>query len=117
MKLYTESEVDAANKELQLSKEALTKDITTYKSDMNNQIYENKTTIANLKSDLNQQNMPYEEGREAKISELELRNSEMEIKINNYNDENKDNWDKFKTEFDQDMNSMKNSFQGLNVTN
>ena len=112
-----ETEVDAANKELQLAKEALANDITNYKSEMNKQITENKTIIASLKVDLDKQSALIKAARESKIAELELKNSEMEIKINNYTAEDKDNWEKFKVEFNQDMESMKEAIKGLNAVN
>jgi chromosome segregation ATPase len=112
-----ETEVDAANKELQLAKEALAIDIANYKSEMNKQINENKTIIANLKVDLEKQSKMIQAARESKITELELKNAEMETKINNYNADDKDNWEKFKVEFNQDMNAMKEAIQGLNAVN
>ncbi len=112
-----ETDVNEANKELKLAEEALATDIANYKSEMNKQIAENKTTIDNLKVDLNNQSKLVKEGREAKIAELELQNTEMEAKINNYNADSKDNWEKFKVEFNQDMESMKEAIKGLNAVN
>ena len=84
---------------------------------MNKQINENKTIIANLKVDLEKQSKMIQAARESKITELELKNAEMETKINNYNADDNDNWEKFKVEFNQDMNAMKEAFQCLNAVN
>jgi len=112
-----QADVDTANKDLQQAKEALAKDIENYKSEMTILIAENKETINKLKVNLDQQSPLVKEERLTKISELENRNANMEEKIINYNVDSKDNWEKFKVEFNQDMNSIKEAIQGLNATN
>jgi hypothetical protein len=41
----------------------------------------------------------------------------MKEKLNAYKEEGKDNWDRFKTEFNHDMEGLEKAFQDLGVDN
>ncbi|HXB40809.1 MAG TPA: hypothetical protein VNZ49_09730 [Bacteroidia bacterium] len=48
-----------------------------------------------------------------KITELEKKNSDMKKRMDDYKAEGKENWEKFKTEFNRDMEELGEAFKGL----
>jgi hypothetical protein len=53
----------------------------------------------------------------SKIEELELQNRELREKLNNYEDDGKDNWTIFKEEFNRDMEELSEALTNLTVRN
>lgn len=52
-----------------------------------------------------------------KIDELEAKNKELKTKLNEYSDEGKDAWEKFKSEFDRDINDLGTALKNFTVGN
>ncbi|MGL5892204.1 MAG: hypothetical protein ACRC3B_20085 [Bacteroidia bacterium] len=55
--------------------------------------------------------------KQIKIAELKMKNSEMQIKMDNYKADGAEKWESFKKEFDFDMDKLRNSFIGLTNDN
>jgi len=52
-----------------------------------------------------------------KIAELELRNNDLVIRLDNYYDESQEQWDSFKVEYNEDMDDLEDAFEGLTIEN
>ena len=52
-----------------------------------------------------------------KIAELELRNNDLVIRLDNYYDESQEQWDSFKTEYNEDMYDLGNELKGILIEN
>ena len=48
---------------------------------------------------------------------LEVKNSDMRMRMDNYKEDGKDNWETFKTEFSHDMDELGKAFKDLTVKN
>jgi predicted P-loop ATPase len=68
---------------------------------------------ARIKNDKKEAKAEYNE----KIAKLEEKNSDMKKKLDDYKADGKENWQKFKTEFNHDMNEMGDAFRDLTVKN
>ena len=84
---------------------------TNAKIEANNQvIVEFKVKAANAKKDAK---VYYEE----QIAILEQKNIAMKAKLDTYQENGKDNWETFKTEFNKDMNDLGEAFKNFTVKN
>jgi hypothetical protein len=52
---------------------------------------------------------------EAKISELEMKNNELRLKLFNYQPNGKHKWEKFKKEFNHDMDELGKSLKNFSI--
>ena len=80
-------------------------------------INENDMRIAELKVKMKNTGKAMDSTYENKIVQLQERNAAMKVKIQNYKDDNSQNWDSFKTEFNHDMSQLGNTLEDLTVDN
>ena len=80
-------------------------------------INENDMRIAELKVKMKNTGKAMDSTYENKIVQLQERNAAMKVKIQNYKDDNSQNWDSFKTEFNHDMSQLGNALEDLTVDN
>jgi hypothetical protein len=103
-------ELDKANREYLVDLENYRKEITT-------QIAANENRIAELKIKAAHEKKTYQAGYKKKIGELEQKNNDMKIRINDYKEEGKENWEKFKQEFSHDMDELGRALNDITVNN
>lgn len=112
-----QEKVDEANKDLEEAKEEYQKEIENYRRETEEKTVANDRAIAELRAKVDNQKREAREEYRKKIDELEQKNAEMKRKMTDYKPEGKDGWDKFKTEFNRDMEDLGNSFKNLTVDN
>jgi hypothetical protein len=88
-----------------------------FKTESQNQIIANEKSIAGLKlsfADASQDNkILYEK----KLIELEEKNSELKIKLAEYQQEDTDQWQLFKSEFKRDLDELGKAFADFTISN
>jgi hypothetical protein len=118
------SKVDKAAKEVQDAKEKLDKanteyaeEVKNYRLDVQQKIDANKQLVSDLKNEKALVKKEDAAARNAKIDAIEKRNEELEVRMTNYNNENKENWESFKREFNNDMSELGKAFKDLGTDN
>ncbi len=108
--------VEAANKELQESKEYL-REVESYKALHAAQIEENEKSIAEFNARIDSQKKEAREDYKKKIAELERKNTDMKKRMDDFNSDNKAGWERFKEEFNHDMKALGDAFRDLGTNN
>jgi len=101
---------DAANKEYLA-------DIENFRSETAARIAANDKRIAELKANLAHERKEARADYKKKIAELEQKNRDMKKEMDEYNEEGKENWEKFKAEFNHDMDELGKAFKDIGVRN
>jgi predicted RNase H-like nuclease (RuvC/YqgF family) len=81
-----------------------------------NKIMANEKSIAELKTNIAGAKEENKVLYQKKLAELERRNNDLKIELNNSKSEGADEWLKFKTEFKNDMDDLGKSFADFTVT-
>lgn len=117
-------EVADASKELSIANNNLDEANLAYKADIENyrqatadKIAANEKSIAEFNTRVDLQKKEAKAEYKMKIAELEKKNSDMKKKMDEYKEDGKDNWEKFKTEFSHDMDELGNAFRDLTIKN
>lgn len=103
-----------ANKELN---QALKDSIQDFRKKSEEQIVANEKSLAIYKAEIAKQNKKNKADYEKEWAKLVKKNSDMKIKLENYNEKSEGNWEEFKTEFSRDMDELGNAFKDLTVKN
>ena len=112
-----EDNVIEARKDLTVAREAYLKEIEDYRLETADKINTNNTNIIILKAKIEDQKKDVKAMYKNKLAELELKNSEMKKKMEEYKSNGKENWDAFKTEFNHDMEELGKAFNDLTINN
>ena len=110
-------EVVDSEKELAKAKADLEIDVADYRKEMYMKIAANNAKIDEINLEINQNKGDKNKDKKVRIDELKKRNSDLEMKIKNYNQSDKDNWESFKREFNSDMESLGSAFGDLTRDN
>jgi len=106
-----------ANEELAEANQEYIADVEQYKRETAEKINENNRIIEEFKA---RKDIEKKEARDEYLKEvarLEQKNSDMRKGMEEYKLEGKENWEKFKTEFNRDMEELGKSFKDLTVKN
>ena len=106
-----------ANKDLDQANQEYLADIENYRVETASRIAANEQAIADFNAGLEHERKAVRAEHKKKIAELEQKNREMKMKMDNYKEEGKENWEKFKTEFSHDMDELGKAFKNLTVKN
>lgn len=112
-----EENVSEANKELDAANKEYLADIEAYKQETADQIAFNEKSIADFNVRVENEKKEAKADYKKKIAELEKRNSDLKMKMNDYKAEGKEKWESFKAEFKHDMNELGEAFKGLTIRN
>ena len=82
------------------------KDFYTYKESINLKFAENKKTIATLKSTINSKSKVEKDIDEVEINRLEAKNTELQLKIQNYEQGPAQKWALFKVDFNKEVDDL-----------
>lgn len=82
-----------------------------------NKIMANEKSIAELKVNIEGANDENRVTYKKKLAELERRNNDLKIELNDRKADNTDDWQDFKTEFKSDMDELGKAFADFSVTN
>ena len=111
-----EDVVDAHN-ELDQANLDYDADMENYRLETAKTIEANNQSIAEFKVRIAKEKKEKRAEYEAKINELDQKNSDMKKKLDEYQADGKEKWDAFKTEFSRDMNELGLAFKDLTVNN
>jgi len=112
-----QNDVKEANKGLAKANEEYLEDMESYRKETADKIAANDKSIAEFNSRIKEQKREAAADYKLKISKLEQKNSDMKKHLDEYKAEGKENWEKFKTEFNHDMEELGKAFKDLTVKN
>ena len=112
-----QKDVTEANKDLAKANEEYLADIESYRKETADKIAANDRSIAEFNSRIKEQKREAAADYKLKIAKLEQKNSDMKKHLDEYKAEGKENWEKFKTEFNHDMEELGKAFKDLTVKN
>lgn len=92
-------------------------EIENYRHTMADRSEANNRTIDELKANIDKQRKEAKEEYKKKIAELEEKNMELKNKMADYKADGKDKWEKFKAEFNHDMDELGNALADLGRNN
>lgn len=102
--------LDKANKEYEA-------DMESYRMETADKIAINQKNIADFKARIEHEKKDAQAAYRKKVAALEQKNSDLKMKLDNYKAEGKENWRKFKIEFNRDMEELGIAFKDLTVKN
>ena len=108
-----EENVVDAEKDLQMAEEEYLADVEQYKLLSAEKIAANDRSIAEFNARIEQEKKEVRADYKAKIKSLEIKNSDMKKKMDEYRVEGKDKWELFKTEFGKDMDELGESISNF----
>lgn len=103
--------------DLNKAQQAYLLDVQNYRKEIMIKIDDNKITIANFKISMKGEKEDVKAVYKNQIALLEQRNDDMKVKLDAYQVDKKDDWDKFKIEFNHDMDELGKAFKDLTVKN
>lgn len=98
------------------SKKATDTEWQTYKTEMLVSISDNEVRIAELKKAFNKPGTKFDANYSKNIDALEKRNSDLRIRIENY-ENNKTDWESFKRDFNSDLGGLGRAFESFTEKN
>lgn len=93
------------------------KEWEAFKISTDSTINRNEMRIAELKVRMQDTKKSVDSSYQNKVIQLEEKNQEMKMKLDNYQNDAGENWDSFKTELNHDMNEIGNALKDLTVDN
>ena len=110
-----QEKVDQATTDLNQSVIDSNNEYVKYKMESEEKLKANELKIANLKAKTRAQNQAMRDNYEKKLNELELKNAKLRENMQNYKEGNPTDWDKFKTDFNNDMNELGKAITNINL--
>ena len=111
------TDVAEANKDLDKANEEYLADVQNYRTETDAKIAANELSIAEFNARMAKQKNDAKVAYKQKIAELEMKNSDMKKKMDDYKQDRKENWEKFKTEFNRDMDELGKAFNDFTTKN
>lgn len=112
-----QNKVKSANEDLDSANQEYMADIESYKQETADKIAANEKSIAAFYVRIANEKADAKADYQKKIADLEQKNSDMKMKMDNYQAQGKENWESFKTEFNHDMQELGEAFKNLTVKN
>jgi len=106
-----------SKQDLEMARKEFLADMATFRKETATRIAANDQRIAELKTNINNERKEARAGYKKKIAALEQKNREMKMKMDEYNEEGNENWERFKTEFNHDMDALGQAFKDIGVRN
>ncbi len=113
----SEEKVADAQKDLTKANNDYLQDVELYRKEIYARIEANERLIDELKEKKRDEKGEDKEVYKTRIEALRERNRELKSRLDAYQPESKDNWEKFKEEFNRDMDGLGQSFKDLTVNN
>jgi F0F1-type ATP synthase membrane subunit b/b' len=112
-----EDNVAQAHDELDNANAEYKADMENYRRETADKISINQRSIAEFNARIANEKKDAQAEYRKKVAALEQKNSDMKMKLDNYKAEGKENWKKFKIEFNRDMEELGIAFKDLTVKN
>lgn len=111
------TDVVEANKELDEANSEYMADMAKYKTETAEKIAANEVIIKDFNARIASQKKDAQVEYKQKVAALEQKNTDMKMKMDDYKLDGKENWEKFKTEFNHDMDELGKAFKDLTIKN
>lgn len=111
------TDVVEANKELDDAQAEYMADMAKYKTETAEKIAANELIIKDFNARIASQKKDAQVEYKQKVASLEQKNTDMKKKMDDYKLDGKENWEKFKTEFNHDMDELGEAFKDFTVKN
>lgn len=112
-----ENNVTEAKAELKDARAEYMKDVENYRRQTADQLEANNKSIEQFNLSIAKEKAQTKDAYNKQIAELELRNRELQKRMDEYNGDSKDQWDQFKSEFKRDMDQLGIALSNLTVKN
>ncbi|MES2618625.1 MAG: peptidase M23 [Bacteroidota bacterium] len=112
-----DANVTEAKQELAEAKSDYIAEMVIFKQETNEKIAANELVIADLKSKMSKVKKDEKAAYIEQIAVLEKKNTDLKIRMENYNEDGNDKWESFKREFNHDMDELGKSLNDLTVDN
>jgi hypothetical protein len=106
-----------ANKDLDQANKEYLADMENYRQETATRIAANEQAIAEYNAGLAHEKKAVRAEHKKRIAELEQRNHNLKMRLEDYKEDGKENWEKFKAEFSHDMDELGKAFKDLTVKN
>jgi len=106
-------QVDVAKADLNAANAKYAEEFQTFKKESELQISNNEKSIELLEAKMEKSGSKAKAKYKDKIADLKARNHQLEEKIEDYRDEGKDSWEKFKDGFNREMEKIKLAIKDL----
>jgi hypothetical protein len=106
-----------ANEDFSNAKEEYLVDIKNFKAETATKIEANNQKIEALNVRIEYAKKDVKAYSQEQINILEQKNNEMKIKLDEYKEDGKDNWEIFKAEFSHDMDGLGEAFKNFTIKN
>lgn len=103
----------SAEQELEEANADYLMDVEKYRSDTKERIDANNVKIEEYKLENEKRKKDAKEEYRAQIALLEQRNADLKIRLDTYEPDSRDNWEKFKSDFGSDMNELGTAIKNL----
>ena len=108
--------VAKAEADLNKANEEYLADIENYKKEAALKIEANNKSIADFNARMANEKAEAKADYKDKINAIEQKNSDLKKKMEGYQAQGKDQWDKFKTEFSRDMDELGTAFKNVTTS-
>lgn len=98
-----ENKVDDAEDDLELANEELADEIAIYKKEASEKLNAHNQSLIDFNKRIATEKNDAKADYNKKIADLDKKNSDLKKRMEDYDAEGKTNWEKFKTEFNRDM--------------
>lgn len=111
-----EDKVMEAQRNLDNANIAYLTDMETYRKETKAKIDANNESIAAFNARIEAEKEEAKTDYKRKIAKLEQTNTDMKKRLDDYKADGKDNWEKFRIEFNHDMEELGKAFKDLTVS-
>ncbi len=108
-----QEKVKDANADLSKANQEYLADIENYRKQTNEHIRANAKNLAEFKARTAADKKEAKEDYQAKIEALEKRNSDLQKSIEDYKADGKENWERFKFEFNSDLDELRKAYEEM----
>lgn len=106
-----------ANKNLAVANAAYLADVENYKTETQKRIERDNQSIVEFNSKIKDDQKEIKESYQKELGELEQKYANMQKRMDEYQAAGKEDWEKFKAEFDHDMDQLGQSLKDLTTNN
>ena len=108
-----QDDVEKADEALKQATKEYQEDMRTYRIETQEKIDANNRKIAELKLNAASKKESVRKEHVKGIEELERKNNQMKTKLDDYRDDGREKWERFKKEFGEDMNELGEALKGF----
>ncbi len=112
-----EQKVEKAQEEVQDANLDLKKAQQEYRNEAEMRMNENEKNINDMKANMNNSKEKVDVDYSDRVTRLEQQNRDLNVRLRDYNNDDKNNWEEFKREFNHDMDELGAALKDLGKDN